>query len=68
MKTFLILGKKKINITKQIKESGIESLITNMKFEINGHNYNGLETIFTAYKDGLYCFNERLKNEKLKKI
>ena len=65
MKTFLILGKKKINITKQIKEFGIESLITNIKFEVKCRNHKGLETVFTAYKDDLYCLNERMRDETL---
>ena len=65
MKTFLILGKKEINITKQIKEFGIESLITNMKLEVKCCNHKGLETVFTAYKDDLYCLNERLRDETL---
>lgn len=64
MKTYLILGKKKINISALKQQYGIVNLLSDMKIETKDRKNSGIDVVFTARNDCTYLLNERLNDEK----
>ena len=64
MKKYLIIGNKKINISKLVKRNSLENLLMDMKIETisEDRKVSMMDVVFTGQNNELYYFNERLKN------
>ena len=63
MKKFLIIGNKKIKISKLLKRDSVEKLIMDMKIETISDNCSMMDVIFTGHNNEFYYLNERLKDD-----
>jgi hypothetical protein len=62
MKKYLIIGNKKINISKLVKRNSLENLLMDMKIETIEQDRTMMDVVFTGQNNEFYYFNERLKN------
>ena len=64
MKKYLIIGNKKINISKLVKRNSLENLLMDMKIETisEDRKVSMMDVVFTGHNNEFYYFNERLKN------
>ena len=64
MKKYLIIGNKKINISKLVKRNSLENLLMDMKIETisEDRKVSMMDVVFTGQNNEFYYFNERLKN------